>query len=52
MRVVVLSVVTVLVVVMVVLGTHTARYVGSTLRKITCDSELVTALTTVTSNEF
>ena len=39
MRVVVLSVVTVLVVVMVVLATLTARYVGSTLRKTTCDAD-------------
>ena len=52
MRVVVLSVVTVLVVVTVVLGTHTARYVGSTLRKTTCDSELLSRLSAVTSHEF
>ena len=38
--------------VMVVLATHTARYVESTLRKTTCESEVVTALTSVTSNEF
>ena len=43
MRVVVLSVVTVLVVVTAVLGTRIAKYVVSTLRKITCNSEVVIA---------
>jgi hypothetical protein len=51
-RVVVPSVVTVRVVVMVVLATHIARYVENTLRKTICDSEVVTALTTLTSHEF